>query len=135
MHGRTRKQEFLLNQMIKGGTRNLLASRLCIQQPTKPILKTMVQGIHPIDQDLKLITNDSLTTLLTVNQLHEDTLMLSEKGVMLAHREALTDQVLGLLHRCSQTTNQSQRTDLECRLQKGGYLQRGMASVLLEGTG
>lgn len=71
--------------MIKGGTRNLLASRLCVQQPTKPILKTMVQGIHPIDQDLKLITNDSLTTLLTVNQLQEDTLMLSEKGVMLVH--------------------------------------------------
>nr|CAB3484268.1 unnamed protein product [Digitaria exilis] len=40
----------------------------------------MVQGIHPIDQDLKLITNDTLTTQLTVNLLHEDTPMLSEKG-------------------------------------------------------
>ena len=137
MHGRTRKQEFLHNQMIQGGTRNILASRLCIQRPTKPILKTRVQGTHHIDRDLKLTTNDTPTGLLTVSLHHEDMQILREnKGVMLGHQEAPTEQLLGLLHQCSQTTNQSRSTGrLECRLQRGGHLQRGMASIHLEGAG
>lgn len=136
MHGRTRKQEFLHNQMIQGGTRNL-ASHLCIQRPTKPILKTKVQGTHHIDRDLKLTTNGTPTGLLTVSLHHEDMQILIEnKGVMLGHQEAPTEQLLGLLHQCSQTTNQSRSTDrLECRPQRGGHLQRGMASIHLEGAG
>jgi hypothetical protein len=137
MHGRTRKQEFLHNQMIQGGIWNLLASRLCTQRSTKLILKTKVQGTHHIDQDLNLTTNDTLTGLLTVSLHHEDIQIFREnKGVMLGHQEAPTEQLLGLLHQCSQTTNQSQSTgQLECRLQRGGHLQRGLASIHLEGAG
>lgn len=137
MHVRTRKQEFLLNKMIQDGTLNLLVSHLCTQRPTKPILKTKVQGIQHIDPDLKLITNDTPTTLLTVSLLHEDIQILSEnKGAMLVHQEAPTEQLLDLLHQCSQATNQSRSTGrLECRLQKGGHLQKGTASIPLEGAG
>lgn len=137
MHGRTTKQEFLLNQMIQDGTLSLLASHLCTQQPTKLILKTKVQGIQHIDLDLKLITNDPPTTLLTVSLLHEDIQIFSgNKGAMLVHQEVPTEQLLDLLHQCSQATNQSRSTGLlECRLQKGGHLQKGMASIPLEGAG
>jgi hypothetical protein len=83
-----RKQEFLHSQMIQGGTRNILASRLCIQQPIKPILKTKVQGTHHVDRDLKLTTNDTPTGLLTMSLHHEDMQILREnKGVMLGHQE------------------------------------------------
>jgi len=123
MHGRTWQQEFLLRQMIQGGMWNILASHLCTQQPTKPILRTKVREIHLIDQDLKLITGDTPTTLLTVSLLHEGMQILSEnKGAILLHQEAPTEQLLGLLHQCSRTTNQSRSTGrLECRLQKGGH--------------
>jgi len=110
MRGRIGKQEFLHNQMIRG-TRNILASHLCIQRPTKLILKTKVQGTHHIDRDLKLTTDDTPTGLLTVSLHHKDMQFLREnKGVMLGHQEAPTEQLLGLLHQCSQTTNQSQST-------------------------
>jgi len=107
MHGRTGQQEFLLSQMIQGGMWNILVSHLCIQQPTKPILKTKVQEIHLIDRDLKLITDDTLTTQLTVSLFHKDMEILSEAKGILLHQEAPTEQLLGLLHQCSRTTNQS----------------------------
>nr|ACL54394.1 unknown [Zea mays] len=137
MYGRTRKQEFLHRQMIQGGTRNILVSPLCIQRPTKPILKTKVQGTHHIDRDLKLINKDTPTGLLTVSLHHEDMQILTEnKGVMLWHQEAPTGQLLGLLRQCSQTTNQSRIIDrLRRRLQREGILQRGIASIHLEGAG
>ena len=123
--------------MIQGGTQNILASRLCIQWPTKPILKTRVLGTHHLDRVLKLTTNDTPTGLLTVSLHHEDMQILREnKGVMLGHQEAPTEQLLGLLHQCRQTINQSRSTGRpECRLRRGTHLQRGMDSIHLEGAG
>jgi len=136
MHGRTGQLEFLLRQMIQGRMWNILASHLCTQQPTKPILKTKVQEIQLIDRDLKLITGDTPTTLLTVSLLHDGMQISENKGAILLHQEAPTEQLLGLLHQCSRTTNQSRSTGRrQCRLQKGGHHQRGMGSILLEGAG
>uniref|UniRef100_A0A0A9DB13 Uncharacterized protein n=1 Tax=Arundo donax TaxID=35708 RepID=A0A0A9DB13_ARUDO len=122
MPGRTRKQEFLPTQMIRGGTLNHLASRLCTHQHTSLILETKVQRIYHMEHDLRLINDDTPNTY-TVSLHHEDMQILRENKVgMLVHREALTEQLLGLLHQCNQPTNQSRSTGrLECRLQKGGH--------------
>lgn len=93
------------------------------------MLENKVQGIHHMEEGLKRIHT-------TASLYHDGIQLLSRnKEETLAHREAPTELLLGLLHQCSQTTHQSRNTgQLEGRLQKGELRQMYMASILLEGA-